>query len=85
MQNKNYSLTTMVFNGVRSFTAQFDEIVKRILIDCMISPGEKPSHINQGKTYPIKTLWDTGCAGCLIKKDFAKKIGLVSHRKFNHY
>jgi hypothetical protein len=85
MKNENYSLTRSSFDSINSFTVKYNEIVKEIIIDCALSPVEKLGFFNAGREFPVRAVWDTGCAGCLITRDFANKIGLKSHRKAKHY
>ena len=82
---KNYSLTRSSFDSINSFTVKYNEIVKEIVIDCALSPIEKMGFFNAGKEFPMRAVWDTGCAGCQITRDFANNIGLKSHRKAKHY
>lgn len=79
MKNKNYSLTRSEFGSRRSFSIQYNKIVKEILIDCAISLR------SDGERIPVKTIWDTGSGGGLVSLDFANKLGLKSHRKVGHY
>jgi predicted aspartyl protease len=85
MQNKKYSLTRSVFNSVQSFTASYNEVVKEIVLNCIIFPMEREDKDGKKKMLTIETLWDTGCGGCLISKDLVNKMGLKSHRTIKHY